>query len=109
MIKGLSREQASILTQLRTGHISLNKYLFRIGKTNDPTYTACQQDKESVHHYLFDCLAWKHKRWHMGRKLGNKAKLLKCMLGSKMGVEETLKFIGHTGQLKCTFSDVSPS
>ena len=109
LIKGLSRAQANILTQLRMGHIPLNEYLFRIGKANYPTCAACQQDEESVHQYLFDCMAWKHEHWHMGRKLGNKAKSLKCVLGSKKGVEETLKFIGHTGQLKCTFSDVSPS
>ena len=109
LIKGLSRAQASILIQLRTGHIPLNKYLFRIGKANNPTCAACQQDEESVHHYLFDCPAWKNEHWHMGRKLGNKAKSLKCVLSSKKGVKETLKFIGRTGQLKCTFGDVSPS
>jgi ribonuclease HI len=41
LLKGIDRRQASILTQLRTGHIGLNKHLFRIRKVESPVCPHC--------------------------------------------------------------------
>jgi RNase H len=58
----LNRGQTSILTQLRTGHIPLNKHLHTIHKTNT---SLCPQDSccnatEDIHHYLFTCPSYTH-------------------------------------------------
>ena len=47
----LTRRHTSLLVQLRTGHIALNKHLSKIGKATTPTCTACGQADETVHYY----------------------------------------------------------
>src|SRR5882724_5273091 len=54
--------QASLLIQLRTGHILLQKYLHKIGKVNSPTCPACCIHNETVHHYLLTCPAYRAQR-----------------------------------------------
>ena len=58
----LRRQQVSILTQIRTGHIALNFYLHRIKKSETSNCTACQgrrlPAKETLTHILFDCEAY---------------------------------------------------
>ena len=44
-----AKEDASILTQLRTGHAPLAKHLFCIGKVNSPICPECQQSEEPVY------------------------------------------------------------
>jgi zinc-binding in reverse transcriptase len=52
LITGLPSKHASILTQLRTGHVPLAKHLFRIGKADSPVCPACQQADETIQHYI---------------------------------------------------------
>ena len=80
LLSGLNRTQISILVQLRTGHIPLNKHLFCINKVESPMCPMCRQGEELVHHYLFKCMTWRHKRWHMGKELGSSASAADCML-----------------------------
>ena len=103
----LSRAQASILIQLRSGHIPLAKHLFRISKVPSLVCPSCQSDEESVHHFLFNCPTWRHECWFMGRTLGPKAKSADHVLNSQKGVEVLLKFVGSTGWLKHPAGDVS--
>ena len=56
-----SRAQASLIIQLRTGHVPLNAYLHRISKMDQPLCSFCERGDETVHHYLFDCTTWAHK------------------------------------------------
>lgn len=42
------RRHASILMQLRTGHLPLNHHLHQIGKLGAPTCTSCGEDGETV-------------------------------------------------------------
>ena len=56
----LSRLQASLLTQVRIGHILLNSYLFCIKKSGTSRCEACWGIgqvviTETVVHYLFEC------------------------------------------------------
>ena len=50
----LPRRSCSILTQLRTGHIGLNKFLHRIGAVDPPLCARCQVP-ETVDHFLLSC------------------------------------------------------
>ncbi|KAI0055114.1 hypothetical protein BV25DRAFT_1764572, partial [Artomyces pyxidatus] len=51
----LPRRQASLLIQLRTGHVPLRRHLFTIGKVDSPTCPACGEHPESVFHFLMAC------------------------------------------------------
>ena len=58
LTRKLMRRHTSLLVQLCTGHIVLNKHLSKIGKAITPTCTACRQVDETVHHYLYQCGAY---------------------------------------------------
>ena len=51
----LMRRHTSLLVQLCTRHIALNKHLLKIGKATIPTCAPCRQADETVHHYLHQC------------------------------------------------------
>src|ERR1700674_5022538 len=57
----LKRVQASLLMQVRSGHIPLNSYLHRIKKLDTKSCQLCQpvpgEDRpaETVNHYIFEC------------------------------------------------------
>ena len=51
LTKEISKSQASVLFQLRSKHIPLRKYLFRISKTDSPVCALCQHGDETVHHF----------------------------------------------------------
>ena len=106
LVEEFSRVQTSVLVQLRTGHMPLSKHLFWISKASFPVCPSCWQGDESVHHYLFECITWRHERWHMGKALGTLAKSAKCVLNSKKGIAELLKFVGHTARFRNALGDV---
>jgi hypothetical protein len=61
---GLSRREASVLAQLRTGMARLNGYLFRI-RVAASQQCACGQAAETVEHFLFRCTKWTAHRTEM--------------------------------------------
>ena len=100
LANGMKRSHASLIIQLPTGHIPLNKYLFQILKAATPQCHYCKHKEESVHHYLLDSPAWRHERWHSAKKLGRDAKSLSRLLNSRTGIEQVLKFVGSTGRFR---------
>ena len=56
----LSRSDTSQVCQLRTGHVPLNSYLERIGRSNDASCPACGHFREDTRHFLLDCPAYAH-------------------------------------------------
>lgn len=64
LVSNLSCMQTSLILQLRTGHIGLNKYLHCIKWTQILLCTYCNdQVVEMVHHFLFNCHYY-HWEWH---------------------------------------------
>ena len=53
----ISRNHASVLFQLRSGHVPLNAYLHRIKKVDSPICQSCNQHRETVLHFLLHCEA----------------------------------------------------
>lgn len=49
-----TRRETSILTQLRTGHVALNSFLYRINAKDSPLCETCQVP-ETTKHYLLEC------------------------------------------------------
>ncbi|KJZ69201.1 hypothetical protein HIM_11401 [Hirsutella minnesotensis 3608] len=58
---GLTRKEADVLIQLRTGMSQLNGYLHVIGAT-DSNLCDCGQAKETIDHFLFRCTKWTAQR-----------------------------------------------
>jgi hypothetical protein len=57
----LSRKEASVLAQLRTGMARLNSYLYRI-RASSTDQCACGEARETVDHFLFRCRRWTAQR-----------------------------------------------
>ena len=54
--KNLSKKHTALYTQLRTGHIPLNRHLHRFKCSETPLCLQCPNNcVETVHHFLFNC------------------------------------------------------
>jgi hypothetical protein len=92
----MPRRHASILVQLRTGHVGLNKHLHKIGKAESPLCPACQKTDETVHHFLFRCPAYDRQRRKIERELKRGAKSIKTMLGGHKTMKKLFRYIHDT-------------
>lgn len=63
----LKREDATILSQLRTGKCRLNGYLHRIGAVIS-NVCSCGREEETVDHFLFKCNRWSRQRQTLRRE-----------------------------------------
>lgn len=96
----LSRKGACIWTQLKTGHIGLNKHLHRIKVVQSPKCPSCKTYDESVEHYLLHCDAYRQERIEMKRKIRGRTKDLGRLLGNHRNAEAVIDYVTKTGRLK---------
>ena len=66
-------------------------------RVDSPQCPVCNDMEETIHHFLFNCLAWIHERWCMAKKLGKNAKSLAHIVGGMDGMEQLSKFIVGMG------------
>ena len=99
----LSRHQASLLTQVRTGHIPLNFYLHRIKKSDTSDCNACQtrglSTKETITHFLFECGEYNKERHELDREMRRDSRDLSALMSSEKGVKALVSYIVKTGRL----------
>ncbi|OJA19689.1 hypothetical protein AZE42_13476 [Rhizopogon vesiculosus] len=96
----------SLLMNLRSRHIPLNRHLHRIGKSDSPNCAHCPQDEETIHHYLFDCSHVRHERHILTNTLGRKASSLPFLLTNIDAIHHLIRFINATKRFKTTFGEV---
>jgi hypothetical protein len=108
-ISELSRRQASLIIQLRTNRIQLHAHLYRIRQVESSLCPLCFAESETVHHYLFECRAWRHVRHLMSMEAKRNASSLKFLLGTKEGMKIVLKYVGRTRRLNKTFGEYIPA
>ena len=109
LIAEYGRAQASLVTQIRTRYMPLNAYLHCINKINSPLCPHCGLDSESMHHFLFDCQAWRAECWCIGKALGCKAKSLQHVLSSARGIDELLRFLVRMEWFKAMYGpEITP-
>jgi hypothetical protein len=106
----LSRKEASVLAQLRTGMAKLNGYLHRIEATPSDQ-CACGHAKETVDHFLFRCRNWTTYRSQMLECTDTHRSNISFYLGGKSpsdkkdwipnmtAVRATIRFAMATGRL----------
>jgi hypothetical protein len=104
----LSRNQSSLVMQLRTGHIPLNFYLRRIGKADSDKCQKCNelpgalQATETIGHFLFDCQAYDEARRDLIAKIGRShLSLIKIMRNTDY-MKALVTYINRTGRFKDT-------
>jgi hypothetical protein len=104
LIKNLDRRQASLLFQLRSGHVALNHHLFRIRRSETPFCPHCQGiTVETVKHFLLDCPQNVRERHELRIKLRRNTDSLSFLLSSPVAVLPLLKFVHATGRFKSFF------
>jgi ribonuclease HI len=104
LIKDLDCRQASLLFQLRSGHIALNHHLFRTHRSETPSCPHCQGiTVETVKHFLLDCPQYAQQRHELLVKLRRNADSLSFLLSSPVAVRPLLKYVHATGRFKPFF------
>jgi len=99
-ISQLTRSHASLITQLRTGHIALNQHLHRIGKAPSPNCPHCEPDAtEDISHVLVQCPSYRVARSHLNRRYGRNAHNAKYLLTSPRTYPDIVAFFRSTGCL----------
>ena len=105
-INQLSRHQASLMIQIRSGHLPLNAYLARIGKSDTEHCQNCMENengiqcRETIKHFIFECTTYAQER----EELIKKTKLSHFKLRKIMENTDRMRFlatyISRTGRLK---------
>ena len=103
LIAKLLRKLASILLQLRMGHMPLAKHLFCIRKIDSPTCPACQQSMESVQHFILHCTAHQAARQTLQNSIGGRNINVMKILTSLKSLWALFKYVAETGCLNSTF------
>lgn len=99
----LTQKQASLLIQLRMGHIPLNQHLAQIGVAESPACPACHEREETVHHYLLVCPAYATQRRMHFAKLARDAHSMSRLLTHPEAMKPLFCFITATRRLAKTF------
>ena len=107
LVSSLSRSQASIILQLRTGRIGLNKFLHRIKRADTPLCPSCNDNSiETINHFLFECRHYRHERHILQNELRRNASNASYLLSNPAATLHLLKYIHTTGRLKKTIGAV---
>jgi hypothetical protein len=96
----------SLLMNLCSRHIQLNRHLHRISKSITPNCPHCPQEEEAVHHFLFNCPRIRHERHILTTALGRKASSLPFILTNIDAIHHLVRFINATKRFKTTFGEV---
>ena len=59
----ISRNMASLIFQLRTGHAPLNEYLHHFKKIDSANCLVCSDQHKTAEHFLLNCPKHTHKHW----------------------------------------------
>ena len=102
----LSRSQASLMIQIRCGHIPLNGYLFRIGKSETEYCQGCMDPengtlcRETVNHFLFECASFDEDREELAKKINRSHLNLRDIMSKTNRMSALATYINKTGRFK---------
>ena len=109
IIDQLRRNQASLLTQLRTGHIPLNAVLHRIERSETADCPHCKDGiRETVHHFLLTCPTYAGPRRLLQARLKRDTSSIPFLIGTRKGIPHLLRYISDTKRLRTIFGEVRP-
>ncbi|QRV96301.1 ribonuclease H-like protein [Ceratobasidium sp. AG-Ba] len=96
LAQSMPRRHASLLIQLRTGHIPLNAYLYRFGLRESANCPNCDQRAETVEHFLMRCPAYERERQRRNAAFPASTNSMATLLSSKEAVRHLLAYIRET-------------
>ena len=109
IVNQLTHKQASVLIQIRTGHIPLNNVLFRIKRADTPYCPHCDGGyRETTLHFLFFCPHYREIRQKMDEATQWEKKPMTFLLRNRKGIPHLLRYINNTNRLNTTFGDFRP-
>ena len=91
---------------IRSGHIPLNSYLFRINRAESEACPACQdeaanlQNREMVKHFLFECNAYNTERKELPEKIPRSHLNLKDIMLNTDYINALAKFVNRTRRFR---------
>jgi len=93
--------QSTLILQIRTRHIPLNRYLHRIKKCENARCDNCYDERnievpESIQHFLFDCKTYEKERREFTRNMGRQSKDLKFIMLKPDVIEKLTRYIIST-------------
>ena len=106
LVAPLARRNASLLIQLRTGHVPLNHHLHTIGRADTQRCPGCGAAKETVLHFVLQCPKYALQRRVYFGPLGCNGQRRDYLLSMKEGIERLFKFVNATRRLHQTFGDL---
>lgn len=109
LTSSFSKAQTSLLMQLRTGHISLNAHLYRIGKADSPICPGCNIENESVRHFVLECPAYTREREYLEIADARLSRSLPMLLNHDRMILHLFRYIAATERLSAVFGNVRPS
>lgn len=104
LAEDLPRRHVSMLIQLHTGHIMLNKHLHCIGRKNSLWCTTCRSNK-TVIHYLMECKRYDKQRKTLESNLKREARSIHSLLSNPLAIPALFQFISETKRFKNTNRD----
>ena len=102
----LTRSQASLMIQLRSGHIPLNGYLSRINRADSDLCQACLEEdenfqcRETVKHFLFECTAYNKEREELTKQVSRRHLNLKDIMSDADRMKALAQYVNRTGRFK---------
>jgi hypothetical protein len=102
----LTRSQASLMVQIRCGHLPLNSYLHKIGRSATDLCQACLDGednlrcRETVRHFLFECRSFEEEREEMIRKITRRRFNLHDIMADTIYMKVLAAFVNKTGRFK---------
>src|SRR5882724_3629413 len=103
--RGLECWKASLLVQMRTGHVPLQAHQYIIGKVPSLVCLMCHKADETVSHYLVTCTAFTTQRGCMERDLRRAAKLVSMLLANLKAFQSLFKYIHETRRFRGSHDD----
>ncbi|KAG2043755.1 hypothetical protein BDR03DRAFT_909219 [Suillus americanus] len=85
----------------------LFQHLHRKAKADTVRCNQCNEEHETVHHFLFTCAAYNRQRHILRLELGTKAHHVKHGLNEEECLKPLFKYIASTRRFESTFGDVS--
>ena len=106
LVGGLPRKKASLLFQLRSGHVPLRAHLFRIKRVDSPLCEGSKHADETVHHYLMTCPAHADARRAMAAAGGRSTLIMAKLLNSEKLLPHLFTFVARTARFRDTWGDL---
>ena len=94
--QGMEWWKASLLVQLRTGHMPLQAYLHSIGKADSPVCPKCKKGDKTVGNYLTACKMFTGQRGCMERHMRRAAKSVNILLTNTKAFLSLFQYIHDT-------------